>query len=115
MPLSRGTTLGPYEVTAKIVDVYPPNDDYPSGFEMNVADTVLRLRYRNSWSDPEPMEPGRVYPITITLPATSNLFQKGHRIRIDIASSNFPRLEVNPNTGEPVGRHTYTVIASNPV
>ncbi len=103
------------DVTAKLVDVYPPNDDYPSGFEMNVADTVLRLRYRNSWSDPELMEPGRVYPITITLPATSNLFQKGHRIRIDIASSNFPRLEVNPNTGEPVGRHTYTVIASNTV
>ena len=61
------------------------------------------------------MEPGRAYPITITLPATSNLFKAGHRVRIDISSSNFPRLEVNPNTGEPVGRHTRTVKAVNTV
>jgi putative CocE/NonD family hydrolase len=101
------------DFTAKLVDVYPANEDYPDGFEMNLSDTVLRMRYRNSWTDPELMEPGQVYPIVIALPTTSNLFQAGHRIRIDIASSNFPRLEINPNTGEPVGRHTHTAIATN--
>ena len=61
------------------------------------------------------MEPGRVYRVRIALPPTSNLFKAGHRIRIDIASSNFPRFDVNPNTGEPMGRHTRTVEARNTV
>ena len=73
------------------------------------------MRYRNSWAEPEFMEPGEVYAIALILPKTSNLFQKGHRIRVDVSSSNFPRLEVNPNTGEPVGRHTRTVVAENTV
>jgi len=103
------------DFAAKLIDVYPPNADYPEGYEMNLTDTVLRARYRDSWTEPELMEPGRAYPITITLPATSNLFKAGHRVRIDISSSNFPRLEVNPNTGEPVGRHTRTVKAVNTV
>ncbi|NQW18754.1 MAG: CocE/NonD family hydrolase [Chloroflexi bacterium] len=103
------------DFTAKLIDVYRPNEDYPDGYEMNLIDTVLRTRYRNSWTEPEMMTPGEVYPITITLPTTSNLFQTGHRIRIDISSSNFPRLEINPNTGEPVGRHTHAVVATNTV
>lgn len=61
------------------------------------------------------MEPGVVYRVQIPLPPTSNLFQAGHRIRIDISSSNFPRLDLNPNTGEPMGRHTHTVSARNTV
>jgi len=61
------------------------------------------------------MEPGRVYPIRIDLPPTSNQFAVGHRIRVDISSSCFPRFDVNPNTGEPVGRHTHTVPARNTV
>jgi putative CocE/NonD family hydrolase len=61
------------------------------------------------------MRPGDVYEVQIALPPTSNLFASGHRIRVDIASSNFPRFDVNPNTGEPVGRHTHTVIAHNTV
>ena len=100
---------------AKLVDVYPANEDYPDGFEINLIDTVLRMRYRNSWTEPELMEPGQIYPIAIVLPTTSNLFEAGHRIRLDIASSNFPRLEVNPNTGEAIGRHTHTVVATNAV
>ena len=103
------------DFTVKLIDVYPPSDDYRGGFAMNLADTVLRMRYRNSWTEPEFMEPGEVYAIAIILPTTSNLFQKGHRIRVDVSSSNFPRLEVNPNTGEPVGRHTRTVVAKNTV
>ena len=61
------------------------------------------------------MTPGEVYPIEIPLPPTSNLFAAGHRIRLDISSSNFPRFDVNPNTGEPVGRHTHTRVALNTV
>ncbi|MBK36798.1 MAG: antibiotic hydrolase [Gemmatimonadetes bacterium] len=101
------------DITAKLVDVYPPNEDYPEGYEMNVTDTVLRMRYRNSWTDPEMMESGKIYSISIALPATSNSFQAGHRIRLDVSSSNFPRLEPNPNTGEPVGRHTRVEVATN--
>ncbi len=103
------------DFTAKLVDVYPANDDYPNGYAMNLSDTVLRMRYRNSWTRPEMMEAGEIYPIGIVLPCTSNLFQKHHRIRVDISSSNFPRLDVNPNTGEPVGRHTQMVSADNTV
>ena len=54
-------------------------------------------------------------PVTITLPPTSNLFDVGHRIRVDISSSNWPRLDVNPNTGEPMGRHTHQVVAEQTV
>ena len=54
------------------------------------------------------MEPGEVYRVRIPLPPISNLFKTGHRIRLDIASSNFPKFDVNPNTGEPMGRHTRT-------
>ena len=61
------------------------------------------------------MVPGEVYSVRIELPPTSNLFQRGHRIRVDISSSNFPRFDVNPNTGEPVGRHTGTVVVYNSV
>ena len=61
------------------------------------------------------MTPGEVYPIEIPLPPTSNLFKAGHRIRLDISSSNFPRFDLNPNTGEPVGRHTEVRTARNTV
>ena len=61
------------------------------------------------------MTPGEVYPVTIELPPTSNLFDVGHRIRVDISSSNWPRLDVNPNTGEPMGRHTHQVVAEQTV
>ena len=72
-------------------------------------------RYRKSWTEPEMLKQGSVHQIRIILPSTSNLFKTGHRIRVDIASSNFPRLEVNPGTGEPVGRHTHTISAKNTI
>jgi len=103
------------DFTAKLIDVYPPSDDYPDGFDMNLLDSVIRCRYRDSWTRPELMRPGEVYPVKIELPPTSNLFKAGHRIRLDISSSNFPKLDINPNTGEPMGRHTRTDIASNTV
>ena len=61
------------------------------------------------------MEPGEEYEVSILLPPTSNLFAAGHRIRIDVSSSNFPRLDRNPNTGEPIGRHTHMVEAEQTV
>ena len=61
------------------------------------------------------MNPGKLYEINIPLPPISNVFKVNHRIRIDISSSNFPRFDVNPNTGEDVGKHTYVVNATNTV
>jgi predicted acyl esterase len=103
------------DFTVKLLDVYPASDDWPEGFHMNLADTILRCRYRKSWTEPEMMEPGKVCPIVIKLPPISNLFRAGHCIRLDVSSSNFPRFDVNPNTGEPMGRHTHLLIAENKV
>jgi putative CocE/NonD family hydrolase len=61
------------------------------------------------------MTPGEIYPVQIVLPPVGNLFKAGHRIRIDISSSNFPRFDLNPNTGEAIGRHTHTPVAHNSV
>jgi hypothetical protein len=61
------------------------------------------------------MEPGTIYAFTIKLYPTSNVFKKGHRIRVDIASSNFPRFDVNPNTGEPLNDHRRQQTAVNTI
>ncbi|HUQ79533.1 MAG TPA: CocE/NonD family hydrolase [Gemmatimonadaceae bacterium] len=103
------------DFTIKLVDVYPPNDDYPDGFAMNVADGILRVRYRDSWEKPSMMTPGLVYAIKVTAFPTSNLFPRGHRIRLDISSSNFPHFDVNPNTGEPEAKATSSRVAANRV
>jgi uncharacterized protein len=103
------------DFTVKLVDVYPESDDYPEGYHLNLTDTILRTRYRNSWTDPEMLTPEEPVELTITMWPISNVFKKGHRIRLDVSSSNFPRFDVNPNTGEPVGRHTKMVVAWNTV
>lgn len=103
------------DITVKLVDVYPPNPDYPDGYAMNVSDSILRLRYRNSRTHAEFMTPDEIYRVEIPMYGTSNVFNRGHRIRLDISSSNFPRFDVNPNTGEPLGRHTHTQIAINTI
>jgi hypothetical protein len=103
------------DFTAKLVDVYPPSEDYPEGYDLNLVDSIIRARYRESWTAPSLLEPGRIYEVEIRLPATSNLFTQGHRIRVEVSSSNFPRFDVNPNTGEPMGRHTRTEVAHNRV
>jgi len=69
------------DFTAKLIDVYPPNEDYPQGYALNLTDSILRTRYRNNHNQGELMEPGEVYEIEISLYPTSNLFKKGHRIR----------------------------------
>jgi uncharacterized protein len=91
------------DVCLKLVDVYPPNPDYPDGYAMNLSHGILRLRFRNSCEKAELMTPMEVYPIEVTIFPTSNLFARGHRIRLDVSSSNFPHFDVNPNTGHPAG------------
>ena len=103
------------DFTAKLVDVYPPSDDYPGGYHLNLCDSIIRARYRSSWTQPRFMEPGQIYVVKIRLPPLSNLFKAGHRIRLDVSSSNFPRFDVNPNTGEAMGRHTRMERALNTV
>ena len=85
------------DVTIKLIDEYPPNEDYPQGYAMNLAHGILRLRFRGGFEQAVPMEPGRVHPVTLSSFPTSNLFRRGHRIRIDVAGSNFPHFDVNPN------------------
>jgi putative CocE/NonD family hydrolase len=103
------------DFTAKLIDVYPPNEDYPEGYDMLINDSIIRTRYREGWEREVMMEPGTPYLVRIQLPPTSNVFAAGHRIRIDVSSSNFPRLERNPNTGEPIGRHTRMIKAEQTV
>ncbi len=103
------------DFTAKLIDVYPTSTDWPHGFDLNLADGIVRARFRESLQEEKLMQPGKVYPITVKLYPTSNVFKKGHRIRLDISSSNFPRFDVNPNTGEPLQQHRRTVIATNTI
>jgi uncharacterized protein len=91
------------DFTAKLIDVYPPNADYPDGYALNLSDSIVRARYRHDRTRSELMTPGEVYRFTIVPYPIGNVFKSGHRIRVDISSSNFPRFDVNPNTGEPLG------------
>jgi hypothetical protein len=101
------------DFTAKLLDVHPPSADWPGGFDLNIADGIVRARFRDSLQTETLMQPGKIYPFTIKLYPTSNIFKKGHRIRVDISSSNFPRCDVNPNTGEPLNANRRLVIATN--
>jgi uncharacterized protein len=101
------------DFTAKLVDVYPSTKDFPAGFDLNVQDGIIRARYRNSLQHAELMKPSEIYPFTIEMYPTPIIFQKGHRIRLDISSSNFPRFDVNPNTGEPLNNNRRWATAIN--
>ena len=103
------------DFTAKLIDVYPPSQDFPGGFDLNIGDGIVRARFRESLKYEKLMEPDEVYALTVKLYPTSNVFKKGHRIRVDISSSNFPRFDVNPNTGEPLGEHRRMISAVNTV
>lgn len=93
------------DFTAKLVDVYPSSDAWPGGFDMNLTDAIIRGRYRATRDHAVFLTPGKIYPFTIEPFPTANVFKKGHRIRVDISSSNFPRFDVNPNTAEPLGKN----------
>ena len=103
------------DFTAKLIDVYPASADYPKGYAMNVTDGIIRLRYAEDPAQPRLRRAGEITMVTITLFPTANLFQAGHRIRLDVSSSNFPKFDVNPNTGEPDGMARRKRIARNTV
>jgi putative CocE/NonD family hydrolase len=103
------------DFTAKLIDVYPPTRDFPAGVDLNVADSIVRARYRESLKTARLLEPGRPTEFTIEMYPTSLVFRRGHRIRVDISSSNFPRFDVNPNTGEPLNEHRRWRTATNTI
>jgi uncharacterized protein len=107
--LYASTSARDTDFTAKLVDVMP------NGEARNLTDGILRLRYRDSLETPVPARPGEVYKLTIDAGATANLFQKGHRIRLEISSSNFPRFDRNPNTGGPIADETHLLKASQTI
>src|SRR5579864_4136476 len=90
-------------------------DVFPDGRSMLVCDGIQRARYRESNYRPSLLEPGKVYELTVDLWATSHLFRRGHRIRAVVNSSNFPRFDVNPGTGESGATATTMIIARNSV
>jgi putative CocE/NonD family hydrolase len=103
------------DFTAKLIDWHPPTPDYPQGYAMNLTDGIIRCRYRKSWEHPCMLEPGEITEVVIDAMPTSNIFMRGHRIRLDVSSSNFPRFDVNHNTGDPEGRGQRRVVATNVV
>lgn len=128
-PLQEDVTVsGPVEITlfassngadtdftAKLIDVYPPSDSFPQGFDMNLTDGILRASYRDNSPTRRLLVPGQTYQLLIRPYDTANVFKKGHRIRLDISSSNFPRFDVNPNTGEPLGANRRQISVDNTV
>ncbi|HAL48545.1 MAG TPA: antibiotic hydrolase, partial [Dehalococcoidia bacterium] len=71
------------DFTAKLIDVHPPSDDFPNGFDMNLCDGIIRARYRDTFDKQDLMTPDEVYELTVELYPTSNIFTAGHRIRVD--------------------------------
>jgi putative CocE/NonD family hydrolase len=97
------------DFSAKLVDVSP------NGFAMNLTDGILRMRYRDSQEKPELMNPDQVYKILVDLWATSNVFKKGHVLRLEVSSSNFPRFDRNLNTGADQATSRDFVSAANTI
>jgi putative CocE/NonD family hydrolase len=100
LELYAATSAWDTDFTAMLVDVYP------SGYARYLADGIVRAQYRISTDRKDPIEPGTIYRYWIDLWATSNLFKKGHQIRLYVSSSNFPRFNRNLNTGIPVSDAT---------
>lgn len=88
----------------KLIDVHPPSLDFPAGFALPITDGVIRARYRESFTTPSLLKPGQVYRLEFPLEPSANRFQAGHRLRVDVCSSNFPGYDINRNTGDPNDR-----------
>jgi putative CocE/NonD family hydrolase len=97
------------DFTVKLVDVYP------DGRAFNVQEGILRARHRRGFTSKVWMKPGEVYELTVDLEATSNYFGPGHRIRVEVSSSNFPRFDRNLNTGGNNYDETKWVVAENQI
>jgi putative CocE/NonD family hydrolase len=98
------------DFTAKLVDVWP------NGYVQNLTEGILRARYRESTTGPAKfLEPGKIYEYKIDLWSTSNVFLKGHIIRLEVSSSNFPRFDRNLNTGKPASTDSTFIKATNTI
>ncbi|GAC1648365.1 MAG: CocE/NonD family hydrolase [Ktedonobacteraceae bacterium] len=99
------------DFVARLVDVHP------SGYAQNLTDGIIRARYRHFAQGEKPslIEPGKPYEYDIDLWATSNVFKQGHRIRLDVTSSNFPRWDRNPNTGHDFGTDSEGIVAQQTI
>ncbi len=97
------------DFTGKLVDVYPDGKAY------NLCDGILRARYRDGLNKPALLEQGKANRFEIDLWVTSNLFKRGHRIRLEVSSSNFPRFDRNPNSGKPFGSDTELLTAKQTI
>ncbi|MBM3933718.1 MAG: CocE/NonD family hydrolase [SAR202 cluster bacterium] len=91
--LFAATSARDTDFTVKLIDVWP------SGFAQELCYGIVRARYRESYTEPSLLAPGKVYEYTIQVNPTANLFRPGHRIRVDISSSDFPNFDRNHNTG----------------
>jgi hypothetical protein len=98
--LYASTSAPDTDFTAKLIDVFP------SGEARNLTDGLLRMRYRHGLEKAELAETDEIYPLTIDAGVTSNVFLAGHRLRLEISSSNFPRFDRNPNTGHSLADET---------
>lgn len=106
-PLDRDVQVtGPIEVTLWVTSTAPDTDFtaklvdvFPDGTAFNLTDGIIRARYRDGFEAARMLEPGTPAQVTIDLAGTSNVFEKGHRIRLEVSSSNFPRFDRNTNTG----------------
>ena len=109
LDLFAKTSAADTDFTAKLVDVWP------NGFVQNLTEGILRARYHESTKTAAPITPGQVYEYKIDLLSTSNVFHKGHRIRLEVSSSNFPRFDRNLNTGKSAADDATFVKATNTV
>ncbi|MBA7475137.1 Cocaine esterase [subsurface metagenome] len=107
--LYAASTAKDTDFTAKLLDVHP------DGRPFNLCDGIARACYRDSKSNPSLIQPGRIYHYEIDLWVTSNAFLPGHKIRVEISSSNFPRFDRNLNTGEPFGTGTEFIKATQTI
>jgi putative CocE/NonD family hydrolase len=107
--LAASSSAPDTDFTATLVDLHP------DGYAHLVQEGIVRASYRESDSSPTPIEPGRIYEYEIDLWATSYVVRRGHRIRVEISSSNFDRFDRNLNTGEPFGTGTRGVPAAQQV
>lgn len=107
--LYASSTAKDTDFTAKLVDIHP------HGYAQYIQEGIIRARYRESMEKPSLIEPGKTYEYTIDLWATSNLFKTGHKIRVEISSSNFPRFDRNPNTGHEFGMDAETIPATQKI
>lgn len=107
--LHAGTTARDTDFTAKLVDVYP------DGQAINLTDGIIRARYRHGLSEPKLLNSDAQHKYVVDVGVTANVFRRGHRIRLEVSSSNFPRFDRNPNTGGAIADETKLVTATQTI